>query len=67
LWTCLAYQFRTVAGAHPIVHRARDLKLVQIHPDVDHVLSQSRKTDKIASSDVARSRVDWNTFHTMIK
>jgi hypothetical protein len=45
---------------------ARDLKLAQIHPDVDHVLSQSRKTDKIASSDVARSRVDWNTFHTMI-
>jgi len=26
--------------------------------------SQSRKTDKIASSDVARSRVDWNTFRT---
>jgi hypothetical protein len=29
-------------------------------------LSQSRKTDKIASSEVARSRVDWNTFHPMI-
>src|SRR6516225_10559818 len=56
-----------VADAHPIVQRARDLKLAQIHPDVDHVLSQSRKIDKIASSDVARSRVDWNTFHTMIK
>jgi hypothetical protein len=55
------------AGAHPIVQRARDLKLEQIHPDVDHVLSQSRKIDKIASSDVARSRVDWNTFHTTIK
>jgi hypothetical protein len=56
-----------VAGAHPIVQRARDLKSAQIHPDVDHVLSQPRKIDKIASSDVARSRVDWNTFHTMIK
>jgi hypothetical protein len=43
---------------------ARDLKLAQIHPDVDHVLL--RKTDKIASSDVARSRVDRNTFHTMM-
>jgi hypothetical protein len=36
-----------------------DLKLVQIHPDVDHVLSQSRKTGKIASRDVARSRINW--------
>jgi hypothetical protein len=56
-----------VARAHPIVQRARDLKLAQIHPDADHVLSQSRTIDKTASSDVARSRVDWNTFHTMIK
>jgi hypothetical protein len=39
--------------------------LAQIHPDVDQVLSQSRKTDKMASSDVARWRVDWNTFQTM--
>jgi hypothetical protein len=38
--------------------------LAEIRPDVDQVRSQSRKTDKIASSDVARSRVDWNTFHT---
>jgi len=29
-------------------------------------LSQSRKVSKIASSDVARSRVDWNTFYIMI-
>jgi hypothetical protein len=36
--------------------------LAQIHPDVDHVLLR----DKIASSDVARSRVDRNTFHTMM-
>jgi hypothetical protein len=61
-----AFQFRTVAGAHPIVQRARDWHLAQIHADVDQVLSQSRKTDKVASSDVARSRVDWNTFHTTI-
>src|SRR5262245_26799890 len=55
-----------VAGAHPIVPRARDWHLAQIHADVDQVLSQSRKTDKVASRDVARSLVDWNTFHTTI-
>jgi hypothetical protein len=38
----------------------------QIHPDVDEVPSQSRKTDKIASSDVEQARVNWITFHTMI-
>jgi hypothetical protein len=38
--------------------------LAQIRLDVDQARSQSRKTDKIASSDVARSRVDWNTFRT---
>jgi hypothetical protein len=48
-----------------LFQRARDWYLAQIHPEVDQVLSQSRKTDKIASSDVARSRVDWNTFHTI--
>jgi hypothetical protein len=42
----------------------RDLELAQIRLDVDQARSQSRKTDKIASSDVARSRVDWNTFRT---
>jgi hypothetical protein len=30
------------------------------------VLSQFGKTNKIASSDVARSRLDWNIFHIMI-
>jgi hypothetical protein len=34
--------------------------------DVDRFLSQSRKTDKIASSDVARSRVNSITSHTKI-
>ena len=38
----------------------------QLSPRGHQVLSQSRKTDKIASSDVARSSVDWNTLHTMI-
>jgi hypothetical protein len=38
--------------------------LAQIRLDVDQARSQSRKTDKIASSDVARSRVDWNIFRT---
>jgi hypothetical protein len=42
------------------------LYLAQIRPYVDQARSQSRKTDKVASSDVARSRVDRNTFHTMI-
>jgi len=40
--------------------------LAQIHPGVDQALSQSRKTDKIASSDVARPRVNRITFHSMI-
>jgi hypothetical protein len=40
--------------------------LAQILPDVDQALSQSRKTDEIASSDVARPRVNWITFHAMI-
>ena len=44
--------------AYGLFQRARDLKLAQIHPDVDHALSQFRKIDKIASSGVARSRVD---------
>jgi NADPH:quinone reductase-like Zn-dependent oxidoreductase len=54
-----------VADAHPIVQRAGDLKLAQIHPDVDHVLSQSRKIDKIASSDVARfaCRLEYLPHH----
>jgi hypothetical protein len=38
--------------------------LFSSRPVRDQVLSQSRKTGKIAASDVARSRVDWNTFHT---
>jgi hypothetical protein len=38
--------------------------LAQIHPDVDQVLSQSRKADKLASSDVARSRVNWANIAT---
>src|SRR5262249_28527184 len=32
--------------------------LAQIRPDVDQARSQSRKTDKIASSDVARARIN---------
>jgi hypothetical protein len=32
----------------------------------DQILSQSGKTDKIAASDEALSRIDWSTFHTMI-
>jgi hypothetical protein len=39
---------------------------VQNDPHVDQVLSQSRKTNKIASSDVPRSRLNWITFPTMI-
>jgi hypothetical protein len=35
--------------------------LAQIRPDVDQARSQSRKTDKIASRDVARSRINWIT------
>jgi hypothetical protein len=31
----------------------------QIRPDVDQARSQSRKTGKIASRDVARSRINW--------
>jgi len=31
----------------------------QIRSDVDQARSQSRKTGKIASSDVARSRINW--------
>jgi hypothetical protein len=37
-----------------------------VAPSVYQVLPQSRKTDKIASSDVARSRVDYTTFHALI-
>jgi len=36
------------------------------HVHVDQVLSHSRKTDKIASSDVAHSRANCITFHAMI-
>jgi len=32
---------------------------VDIHLGIDQILSQSRKADKIASSDVARSRINW--------
>jgi hypothetical protein len=35
--------------------------LAQIRPDVDQARSQSRKTGKIASRDVARSRINWIT------
>jgi hypothetical protein len=38
--------------------------LAQVRPDVDQVPSQSRKADKIASSDVARSRVNWANITT---
>jgi hypothetical protein len=38
--------------------------LVQIHADVDQVLSQSRKADKLAASDLARSRVNWANITT---
>jgi hypothetical protein len=37
--------------------------LAHIHPDVDQVASQSRKTENIASSYVAQSRASWPTFH----
>jgi hypothetical protein len=33
--------------------------LAQIRPDVDQARLQSRKTGKIASRDVARSRINW--------
>jgi hypothetical protein len=39
--------------------------LAKIRPEVDKARSQSRKTDKIASSDVACARVNWN-LHVMI-
>src|SRR5262245_50438049 len=42
---------------------AHDLYLAQIHPDVDQVASQSRKTEKIASSYVAQSGASWLSFH----
>jgi hypothetical protein len=35
-----------------------------IHLGVDQIFSQSRKADKLASSDVARSRVNWANITT---
>jgi hypothetical protein len=36
--------------------------LAQIHSDVDQVVSQSRKTENIASSYVAQARANWLSF-----